>query len=305
MGNKVGTKRLRIKYSEGQTLLTLLRLCLASIALLGSWGMQAAADWCDYFVHNAGSIVQGFFSTGKEEQSLGGNAYTLYYSVHDPVSKATRYYYSVYYLTGSEGAWGLATPGGDQLLENRYQSIQLLPQAILLEENGQFRFYNYDLELLSDTAWDDAEAEIREDGLIDCDLIRVRKNGLYGAVDLTGQMVIEPQYEQFDLYTYETNWHINRVKQNGKYGYIDRNGNSIVSIQYDFALMSTVKVYDDDEDPNDPEAGHDREVVYVLSDDRWGVMYKRADGSTGDVTWDVEPPQEMLEAARAQQAVGE
>jgi len=300
---------LRIKYAEGQTLLTLLRFLIISIALLGSWGMQKVADQCFYFAYNAREIAQGFLSgldpTGQGAEGADSaaekDAYVLYYSVYDEADKATRYVYSVYYLSGEEGAYGLVSPSGEQLLENRYQSIQLLPEAFLLEENGRFYFYDQNLQPLSEQGWDAAELVFREDGMIDCDLIKVCRDGLYGAVDLKGQLVIEPQYEQFDLYTFETDWHINRVKQNGKYGYIDRNGNIVVSISYDFALMSTIKVYDADEDPSDPEAGTDRAVVYVLSGDRWGLMYKLFNGGTGEVTWGVEPPAEMVEAAEQAQ----
>lgn len=298
---------MRIKYSEGQTLLTLFRLVLVSIALLGSWGMQKVADECFYFAHNAREIVRSFLTDLSEEEGAGQpeakEAYVLYYSLYDEADQATRYYYSVYYLSGSEGAWGLVSPDGEQLLENCYQSIQLLPQGFLLEDESGFRFYDQELNLLSDLVWDDADVSAREDGLIDCDLVRVCKDGLYGAVDFNGQVVIQPQYEQFDLYTFETDWQINRVEKNGKYGYIDRNGNTIVQLNYDFALLSTVKAYHEDEDPSDPEAGYDRPVVYVLNGDTWGIMYKLLDGSTGQVTWGVEPPAEMVEAA--QQVRGE
>lgn len=297
-------KPLRIRYSEGQTLLTLVRLLIISIALLGSWGIQSLVDRCFYYAQNARQIADGFLSSLEESQEkLADNAYVLYYSVYDEAERATRYYYSVYYLTGSEGAWGLVSPSGQRLLEDQYQSIHLLPDALLLEEDGVFRFYDYQGNLLSDDAWDQAEISFREDGMIDCDLIKVGRDGLYGAVDLQGQLVISPQYEQFDLYTFATDWHINRVKQNGKYGYIDRSGNVVVSIIYDFALVSTVKVYDEDEDPADPEAGQDRDVVYVLDGDRWGLMYRLHDGSTGEVTWGVEPPAEMVEAAQHQDVV--
>lgn len=291
---------MQIKHSEGQTLLTLLRLLIISIALLGTWGMQKVADQCIYFAYHAREIAQNFLASFDQEDTTDAamaDSYVLYYSIHDEEEHATRYVYSVYYLSGGVGAYGLISPSGEQLLENRYQSIQLLPEAFLLEENGQFYFYDHALQPLSEQSWDDAEVGFREDGMIDCDLIKVCRDGLYGAVDLKGQLVIDPQYEQFDLYTFETDWQINRVKQNGKYGYIDRNGNIIVSINYDFALMSTIKVYEEGEDPMDPEAGTDRAVVYVLSGDRWGVMYKLFNGSTGEVTWGVEPPAEMVEAA--------
>lgn len=295
-------KGLRIKYSEGQTLLTLFRLMLISIALLGSWGMEKVAEASFYFVNHAREIGEGLLgSIGVELESpeSAEDAYTLYYAVHDDEDNATRYFYSVYYLSGEEGAWGLVSPSGEQLLENRYQSIRLLPEAFLLEENSSFSFYDLNLQPLSAESWDEAELVFREDDMIDCDLIKVGRGGLYGAVDLKGQLVIPPQYEQFDLYTYETDWHINRVKKDGKYGYIDRNGNTVVSISYDFALASTIKVYEEGEDPADPEAGSSRAVVYVLSGDRWGMMYKLSNGSTGEVTWGVEPPAAMLEAAEA------
>ena len=281
---------------------------LVSIALLGSWGMQKVADACFYFAHNAeqvthdlltaaNNIVGGDSSGEASIEAEGKEAYVLYYSAYSPEEKATRYIYTVYYLTGSEGARGLESPSGEQLLEERYDNIYLLPQAFLLEEDGVYRFYDQELKLLSDQAWDEAEPAYREDGMIDCDLIKVGRNGLYGAVNLQGQIVIEPQYDQFDLYTFETDWHVNRVKKDGKYGYIDQNGNIVVSLNYDFAMISTVKAYREGEDPSDPDAGYDRPVVYVLSGDRWGMMYKLDDGGTGDVTWGVEPPAEMVEAA--------
>ena len=63
---------------------------------------------------------------------------------------------------------------------------------------------------------------------------------MYGFVDNTGRVMVEPQYESIENYTNE--WAL--VKKNGKIGYIDKAGKEIVAPIYDKVvnLMNIKKI---------------------------------------------------------------
>lgn len=288
-----------IKKSEGQTLLTLLRLVIISIALLGSWGMQSVADAAFNFVFNAEALVKDFLQEDPlvESGQVEGRLYVLYYDEHSEVDNATRHVYKHYYVTGDEGAWGLKDNAGRMLLPESYQDILILPEAFLLQQEQQWRFYDRQLAPLSEESWDSVELEQAESGRIISDLIKVGRDGLYGAVDLLGQLLVEPVYDDLDLYTFEVGWPISRVCRDGLYGYIDGAGQVVIALDYDYAIMSTVMVYDEnagfDETVEEP-VGVEEPIVYVLKGEDWGAIRKQRDGSASRVDWDAEPAAQVI-----------
>lgn len=310
-----------IKKAEGQTLLTLLRLVIVSIALLGSWGMQGVADAAFRFVFNAEEIVMGFLVEEEPIATVEGQLYVLYYDERDASGDAKRHVYKHYYLTGNEGAYGLKDSAGVRLLDERYEEILVLPQAYLLKEQGLWRFYDRELAQLSEAAWESVELHRDENGRISSDLVKIGMGGLYGAADLLGQILVEPVYEELDLYTFAAGWPINRVSLDGLFGYIDSSGQVVIDIIYDYAVMSSILVHDDD--PQRPleqgavqgaeteagaeagaeaqpgaeaeePAGREVPIVYVLKDGDWGGMFRNRDNTATAVNWDIEPAEQVV-----------
>ena len=69
---------------------------------------------------------------------------------------------------------------------------------------------------------------------IDClseGLARIERDGKYGFIDNTGQVVIPPKY---DL-AWDFSEGLARVSQNGKYGFIDKTGKVVIPLKYDKA----------------------------------------------------------------------
>ena len=68
---------------------------------------------------------------------------------------------------------------------------------------------------------------------IDClseGLARIERDGKYGFIDNTGQVVIPPKY---DL-AWDFSEGLARVSQNGKYGFIDNTGKVVIPLNYDW-----------------------------------------------------------------------
>lgn len=65
---------------------------------------------------------------------------------------------------------------------------------------------------------------------IDQSLYLVSINGLYGYIDKTGKMVIDPQFE----WAVEFSENLAAVRINGKYGFIDKSGKIVIQPKFDF-----------------------------------------------------------------------
>ena len=280
-----------VKKAEGQTILTFVRLFIIFIALLGSWNMQFVANAVFGFVRNADVLVRDFISDEPSLSTIEGRPYVLYYAERSNDDKSISHIYKKYYITGEEGNLGLKDSSGQALIDGGFEDILVLPDAYLLKHNDSWGFYARDLQPLSDARWETAELELSDDNnLIVSDLVKIKRDGMYGAADMLGNVLVEPQYEEFDPYTFEANWSINRVKKDGYYGYIDRNGRTVIDLIYDYVIMSSIVIFKDADD----EEGTLMPVVFVLKDEDWGGMLKQRDGSPGRVDWEIEPPAEVL-----------
>lgn len=81
-----------------------------------------------------------------------------------------------------------------------------------------------------------------------------RKDGKRGALDTSGQVVIEPEFEWIDYFS--DNGYAVAVKD-GKYGLIDKDGNTVIDFVYD----------------NISVEGESSEPCYIIEQDgKWGIM---------------------------------
>ena len=281
-----------IKQAECRTLLVLLRFALAALALLGSWGFQPLADSLFQITHNVGNMVREM--VGEQVENAAPDAATVCPLYYRMVAEdgSTYYYYTQYYYTYDGELVGLSDALGNVVAPARYRDIVALPATFLVRDDSGWRFLSLDFQPLSDDVWDTAELQTDERGFIARDVVKVAQNGRYGATDLTGAIRIAPLYDAFDPYPLDSDWDIIRVRQDGSYGYINSAGEIVVPLLYDYALNSTLLVYEDEEDTE----GHEIPVIYVMRGDDWGLIEKTADGGAGAVDWTQEPPAEVVAA---------
>lgn len=291
---------MEIKQAEGQTLLTLLRVVICGLATLCVFGMYPVAERFFGFVRNGDAFIASLRDETMDQPNLGGRVYNLYYVEKAADGRGLRHIFKQYYLAGSEGSWGLVDSAGQVILESHYEDIILLPQSYLLKQDGAWRFYSRpELEPLGDTAWDNVEISRNEAGKITSDLVKVEKDGLFGATDQAGNIVVQPEWDGCELNTYAVDWPIIRVKKDGRYGFINRSGQVIIKVRYDYAQLDLYA-----ETP--PEGGGETTapsvpVIYVCDDGQWGGIFPDADGDPQAVDWQIEPTAEVLEDYRNSQ----
>ena len=63
-------------------------------------------------------------------------------------------------------------------------------------------------------------------------LVSIRENGKFGYINLDGQVVIEPQFDDTHFFSKG----LAAVKINGKFGFIDKTGKMVFEPQFDKAL---------------------------------------------------------------------
>ena len=285
----------RIKYAEGQTLLTLTRAAIVVVACLCVGGVYGLVNGLFSTATSARDAVVDIIDA-ETSQTIEGTPTVLYFSENGAGGGVTSIY-QVYYITGKEGAYGLVDAGGERLLDDIYEGVILLPHAYALKQEGQWRFFDREtMEQITEHHWDEAEVLRKDNGRFVGTLVRVKKDGLYGAVNMRGEISIFPNYEDLQMNSLQSAWPLIKVKQGGKYGFINSAGDVVISLSYDYAAMSTVLVYADE---NDAE-GTEKPIVYVLQDGDWGAIYRNGDGSSSDVDWSVEPTAEVLEAYEEQ-----
>ncbi|NLF79875.1 MAG: WG repeat-containing protein [Clostridia bacterium] len=291
---------MEIKQAEGQTLLTLLRIMICALASLSVFGMYPIADHFFDLVRNSDALIAPLRDETGEQLNPSGHVYNLYYDEKAEDGRGLRHIFKQYYLAGSEGALGLVDSAGRIILEPQYEDIILLPQSYVLKQDGAWRFYSRpELELMSDTAWDNVEISRNEADKITSDLVKVEKDGLFGATDQTGNIVVQPEWEGCEINTYAVDWPIIRVQKDGRYGFINRSGRVIIKVRYDYAQLD---LYAEPPPEGDGEtAAPSVPVIYVCDDGKWGGIFADADGNPQAVDWQIEPTAEVLEDYRNSQ----
>lgn len=94
-------------------------------------------------------------------------------------------------------------------------------------------------------AWGCKEPQVSGYKYVDCleeGLAAVKKDGKWGYIDTTGQVVVPVQYD--DIASFREG--LAKVKKDGKYGFVDKTGQVVIPLQYDYAWsfsegLATVK----------------------------------------------------------------
>lgn len=108
-------------------------------------------------------------------------------------------------------------------------------------------------------------------------LVGVKSNGLWGAVDQNGKIVIQTRYDSIDLHYYEEVEPFIKVEKEGKYGYLTRDGKTLVEPVWDKAFMDVLNVPED--------------IIFVRKGSRWGGI-RVVEEKALAVDWDLQPSEE-------------
>lgn len=95
------------------------------------------------------------------------------------------------------GAYGVVNATtGESILETKYESIKYLPTTtdFLVRNNGKYGILAKDTTEKVKFIYDEIKIMDNEN-----ELYLVRQNGLYGVVDTSGNIIIEPEYQQIGI----------------------------------------------------------------------------------------------------------
>ena len=279
--------RPEIKETQGQTLLVLLRIAIFGLACLCVFGMRTAAESVFTYLSQDRSLTEN--TDTSPQGSVYGRPYALYYD--NAVEGASRHTYKYYYISGSEDALGLVDASGNVLLEQKYQGIFVLPEGYILKEDGYWRFYDRELNLLSDNAWETAQPALDENNKLRSELVKVSRDGLFGAVNMRGEVVISPRWDSLNIFN-PFGLKLMRVSKDGSFGFIYPDGDTAVGVRYEYAQIG--QYFHDD--PNGGEETASETVIYVRQDGEWGCIFMDSDGDPSWQDWGVQPGEEVLNA---------
>lgn len=275
---------MRIKFTEGQTLLTLAQIVIVFLVCLALGNITALADNVVNFLKEDEGVQQDGSSPSRK-------LVVLYYYEKSADGSSGTYIYQKLYLVGSGNQVGLEDAGGNVLLAKEYQDIRALPHAYIVKQNEKWSFIDStSLEPLSEHLWDSVSLDLSAEAEIQSSLVTVKKDGLFGAVNHAGEIVISPQYDSFKTNS-DALWQLITVQKDGLYGLINYSGEEIVPLRYDYLVLTSVVTYSDEND----SVGHEIPIIYVCLDGEWGAIYKEGNGASA-VDWQVSPTEEVLAA---------
>jgi hypothetical protein len=111
----------------------------------------------------------------------------------------------------------------------------------------------------------------------ECSLVGVKKDGLWGAIDQEGKIVIQPEFDYIELNYYEEVEPFIKVKKDGKFGYVTYEGQPLVEAVWDTAFMDMLNVPED--------------IIFVKQGDNWGGI-RVEDNKAAPVDWNLKPSEE-------------
>ena len=165
--------------------------------------------------------------------------------------KRAKYVYDIEMVTNIEyntinvgNRYGVIDGDGNVIVEPNYDIIQIpnpsLPVFICMSDyNTETKEYN--TKVLNDrkeqilTGYESVQAiptETTADGIpFEKSVLKYKKNGKYGIVDLEGNEITEPIYDDISAMSYKEGMLL--VKQGEKYGVINMNGIQVIDNEYD------------------------------------------------------------------------
>lgn len=155
-----------------------------------------------------------------------------------------------------EGRFALATRDGEILVHGLYQDMAggFSDGLLMVKSDDRFGFLNEKGELVVPARWEDARAFQNGHAF-------VMAGGLWGIIDRTGAVVVQPTWDQIE---YPREW--TPIRKGRDWGVVDASGQLVVPLRYDKILAS----------PMGPllPVGDDGRILYLRPDGEGSVAFE-------------------------------
>lgn len=149
-----------------------------------------------------------------------------------------------YFTIFKDNKWGVIDSNGEIIIDPSYQEMITIPNSkndVFLciydvnYETGEYKtkaLNSKNEEIYTDYEQIEAIQNNDEENNLwnESDVLRVKKDGKYGIINLSGKELAEIKYEEITAVTGIEN--ALKVKENGKYGVIDKEGKTLVDSKY-------------------------------------------------------------------------
>ena len=139
---------------------------------------------------------------------------------------------------------GVVDQDGNVIIEPQYEKV-VIPnphRAVFMCQNGEEKKFVNDKNEELFTKYDNVELIEYADSKYEKNILKYEKNGKYGLLNLTGNIVTDAKYEELTSFVYKEGEVL--VKENGEYGIIDEKGNIKIKNKYD--LIESDEYYTDE-----------------------------------------------------------
>ena len=219
-------------------------------------------------------IYQGIIDKTKEIAAKGQELERISarYWLGDEGEKTIEYYIK----TVEEKSKNLLNEKGDTILSG-FEQYDLMLKLIFAKREGKWGLYDNKGVKILDHSYEEISNFEMPDGNKANGLVGIKNNGLWGAVDQDGKIVIQPEFDYIDLNYYEEVEPFIKVKKNGKFGYLTRKGKPLVDTVWDTAFMDVLNVPED--------------IIFVKQGDKWGGI-RINEEKAAPVDWTLIPSEE-------------
>lgn len=126
--------------------------------------------------------------------------------------------------------WKIIDSSGNPVSENEYYDVILDERGICCQKERLFVKITEDEYIMIDNSGNQVGGEIFDGAKLFAgdDYAAISKDDLWGFISLSGEIVIEPEYDEAKSYSIG----IAPVCKNGLWGYVDIDGNQIIELKY-------------------------------------------------------------------------
>lgn len=233
-----------------------------------------------------GTIADPESPQGAEEEGLVTEDEDLITESKSTITEGERNLTASYWL-GEAGKKTIAykvrtTAGGKKDLLNDeggiilsgFEDYDLMLNLILARKEGKWGIYTGAGSNLTGHIFEEILNPLMPDDYKVYGPVRVKQEGLWGAIDQEGKIIIQPQYDFVHLTYYEEVEPFIKVEKDGQFGYVTREGKALVDTAWDVAFMDVLNVPED--------------IIFVKKGDEWGGI-RVENAAARPVDWDLQP----------------